>query len=120
MPSGAESARPDRTGSDRRAGGRRRRTAWDPDLAAAAPVLGVGRGRGLKWNREADVKGEPGGRARTHVCAGVGAGSQPGGAVKMPRRRAQAEDPQAGRPTCAETSEGLRRGVLSLAQNTEP
>lgn len=73
---------PDRTGSARRAGGRRRRAVLGPDLAAAAPVLGAGRGRGLKWNREADVRGVAGrtcgnprvGRARGGLEARRGCG----------------------------------------------
>lgn len=69
----------------------------DPDLAAAAPVLGKGRGRGLKCNCEADVRGGPGGRARTHVWDGLGAGSEPGGALERLRlQRAQQDEREAG------------------------
>lgn len=66
----------------------------DPDLAAAAPKVGARHRRGLKWNPKADVKGgKRGGRAGSHVWVWLGAGSQPGGAVERPRRRAQPDEP---------------------------
>lgn len=69
----------------------------DLDLVAAAPVLGKGRGRGLKCNCEADVRGGPGGRARTHVWDGLRAGSEPGGALeRLQLQRAQQDEREAG------------------------
>lgn len=92
--------------------GRLWRAALDPDLAAAAPVLGAQHGRGLKWNREADVRGELGGRAGSHVWVGLGAGSQPGRAAERPRRRAQPENPQVDLPTSSRTPKGQPRATM--------
>lgn len=96
-------------------GGCRWRAVSDPELAAAAPKVGARHRRGLKWNREADVKGERGGRAGSHVWVWLGAGSQPGGAVESPRQRAQPDDPQADLSTCARTSKGQPRARLPPA-----
>lgn len=94
-------------------GGRGRRTVSDPDLAAAAPVLRARSGRGLKSNSEVDVKGEPGGRARTHVWVGLGAGSEPGGAVGGAVAHA------AEGPMCAQLCKGLPRPTLPPASEIQ-
>lgn len=111
--------------------GRLWRAALDPDLAAAAPGLGAQHRRGLKWNREADVRGELGGRAGSHVWVGLGAGTQPGGAMERgpggarsqkthkrnyPRAPGQLRDrPE---PLCPPTSKARARATSAVFKPT--
>lgn len=100
-PSGAERAGPYRTGGARGlagvGGARGRIRTWRLQLRYFEPSSGGAlNGRvGLTSGGRGAGSREPGGRAGTHVWVGLGAGSQPGRAVRRPWRRAQPGDPQA-------------------------